>query len=139
MRYSLPNECDVDHAASRPLSHRSVRSVEPHPFRGACDRPERDLCRSRLTSLGETIPISRPLSPTSVRPPLQPSATLRTSGAGSDGPTLGTLSSGQAISRIRVVVRALGATFLSAASVRSPLSRPLASWVGKVECRDVRT
>ena len=85
-------------------------------------------------SLGEMIPTSRPASTTRVRPSLQPSETARRLLIGSAGPAVDTLSTGQMICLINVVERTLGATFFRAVRVRRPLSRPAASWVGKVEC-----
>ena len=93
-----------------------------HPLPGFAGTPppsggETTLCRSRLMSLGETIPTSRPPSITRVRPSLQP-ASERPSRlvTGSAGPALDTLASGDISSLMRVVVRASGATFLSAAT-----------------------
>jgi hypothetical protein len=101
-------------------------------------RPESDLCKSLVMSLGEMMPASRPLSMTRVRPSLHPLETPSRSATGSAGLAVDTLSSGQATSLIRVVARAFGATCFRAAKVKIPLRRPLASWVGKVECREVR-
>src|SRR5712692_5178855 len=121
---------------SRALTH----GLRPYAVRTAAGAPpDNDLCRSRFMSLGEMIPTSRPPSMIKVRPSLQPSGRPSRLVTGSVGPAVDTLSSGQMISLIRVVARASGATFFRAVKVKSPLRRPSASWVGKVECRDART
>src|SRR5260370_38223911 len=64
--HTIPEIDEVTHEAREVCrDHQTLRA-------GTCDRPDTDRCRSRLMSLGERIPTSRPAPMIKGRPSLKP-------------------------------------------------------------------